>query len=287
MSSRAERATKAVVGDVEIISLWDGTLSANLDTIRNLDPAEAQRLIDNAASATGADPLVLPVRAFLLRTADRLALVDAGSGMTKGPTMGHLPASLAAIGAPPEAIDAVLLTHLHMDHIGGLTDDRGRPAFPNAELVLHSKEAEFFLDTPLDRLDERSARHVAVQRAIVGAYGTRVRRVDDGEGFPAISARLAPGHTPGHSTWRIGPPEAGAVVLGDVVHLAAIQLPRPLVPMIYDVDPDRAGRTRVALLEEISRTGMLVAGAHLPAPGIGHIAKKGDAFVFTPYRPRG
>lgn len=264
--------------------MWDGTLAANLETILDLAPAEAQRLLDRAAAATGADPLVLPVRAFLVRSGGLVALIDAGSGTTKGPTMGHLPASLAAIGVAADAIDAVLLTHLHMDHLGGLTDDRGRPAFPNAELVLHRQEAEFFLDTPVDRLDERSARHVAVQRAIVGAYGSRVRRVDDGEGLPGITASLAPGHTPGHSTWRIGPRDAGVVVIGDVVHLAAIQLPRPLVPMIYDVDPVEAGRTRIALLDELASARTLVAGAHLPAPGLGYIVRHGDEFAFQPYR---
>lgn len=284
MSAHAERATTVSIRDVELTSLWDGTLTAKLDTIRNLAPSEAQRLLDDAAASTGADPLVLPVRAFLARTAGRLALIDTGSGTTKGPTMGHLPASLAAIGVTPEAVDAVLLTHLHMDHIGGLTDASGRPVFPNAELIVHRKEAEFFLDTPMNRLDERSARHVALQRAIVGAYGTRVRRVDDGEGLPGIAARLAPGHTPGHSTWQLGPPEAGALVLGDVVHLAAIQLPLPLVPMIYDVEPEQAGRTRMQVLDEIARTGALIAGAHLPAPGLGYITRQGAGFAFRPYR---
>lgn len=285
MTIRTERPHTVRVGSIEITSVSDGTLDAKLETIQRLDPVEARRRIDAAAKTHGVDPLVLPVRAFLVRSPNWLALVDTGSGTTKGPSMGHLPAALAAAGVDPDTIGHVVLTHLHMDHIGGLIDQKGRALFPNAELVLHRKEAEFFLETPIERLDERSARNVAFQRIALAAYGARVRRVDDGQGLPGLSARLAPGHTPGHTAWQVESEGQSAIVLGDVVHLAAIQLPLPATPMIYDVDPDLAGRTRIALLDEVAGRPTLVAGAHLPAPGLGRIVRAGSGFDFEPVSP--
>jgi len=277
-----ERAHRIAVGEIEIISVWDGTLHANLDTIRQLDPSEARKRIEEARRSTGVDPLTLPVLAFLVRTSEHIALIDTGSGNTKGPSMGHLGTSLRTIGVEPEEIDSVLLTHLHMDHIGGLVDDARRAAFPKAQLVIHEAEGAYFLDTPDSGLDARSLRNIDFVRAAVAAYGGRVRRVRDGEGLAGVTAHLAAGHTPGHTAWRVSSSSKTAVVLGDVVHLAAIQLPLPLTPMIYDIDPQRAGETRIALLNEIADRRLLVAGAHLPFPGLGHIVRQGDGFAFEP-----
>lgn len=279
---RIDEAHTVTVGDLAVTPVSDGTLAAKLETIQRLDPVIARHLIDEAAHETGTNPLILPVRAFLVRSPGRLALIDTGSGTHKGPTMGHLPASLEALGVDAGEIDSILLTHLHMDHIGGLLDKSGRPAFANAELVLHRAEAEYFLDTPESQIDARSARGLEFVRTAVAAYGTRVRRVSDGEGLPGVSARLAPGHTPGHTVWQVRSNGACLVVLGDVVHLGAVQLPLPPTPMIYDVDPDLAGRTRIALLEEIARQGWLVAGAHLPVHGLGRIERKGEGYRFVP-----
>ena len=275
------------LGEIEITPVWDGTLDADIASIRGLALDDARRLLDEAAQATGVDPLVLPVRAFLVRTPGALMLVDTGSGTTKGPRMGHLPASLAALGVEPGDISAVVMTHLHLDHAGGLVDGADKAAFSAARLVMHEAEAAYFLDSPTSELDARSQRHAELQRALVAPYRDRVDRVPDGGGVGGLSAWLAPGHTPGHTTWIASSWIASSggrklLVLGDVVHLAAVQLPRPQTAMIYDVDPDLASKTRRAVLERAVDEDMLVAGAHLPARGIGTFARDGQGYRFQP-----
>jgi glyoxylase-like metal-dependent hydrolase (beta-lactamase superfamily II) len=255
-----DRTQTVKLGEVEITSVWDGTLDAEIGSVRRIEIDVAQRLVDAERARTGIDPLVLPVRTFLIRTPKRLALVDAGSGTTKGPSMGHLPDSLAALGVAPESIDCLLMTHLHMDHIGGIVDEAGLPAFVNAELVMHEAEARYFLETPDEQLDARSRRNLEFQRSAVRAYGKKCRKVRDGEGIEGVRARLAAGHTPGHTLWEVGSGSTKAVVIGDVIHLGAVQLARPDSAMIYDVDAD----------------------AHLPAGGIGRISGDGAGYRFDP-----
>lgn len=281
--NRAESlATTVRIGDLEITSVWDGTLEASLASILHLAPDEVARLVAAERASSAVDPLILPVRAFLVRGPGYLALVDTGSGSTKGPTMGYLPESLAALCVTPSAITHVLMTHVHMDHIGGLIDDAGRPAFPDAQLLLHAEEARYFLDTPDESVDARSRRHLQFQRRAVAAYGGRVRRVVDGEGLFGLAARLAPGHTPGHTCWEATSRGAKAVLLGDVIHLGAVQLARPASAMIYDVDAQRAADTRGEVLGRVAREGSVVAGAHLPASGIGRIVAAGEGYRFLP-----
>jgi glyoxylase-like metal-dependent hydrolase (beta-lactamase superfamily II) len=276
------RTSTLAIGDLEITSVWDGTLEASLSSILRLDPDEAARLVAAEQAASGTNPLILPVRAFLVRGPGYLALVDTGSGDTKGPTMGHLPASLAALGVVPSAITHVLMTHVHMDHIGGLIDASGQAAFPRAALLLHAEEARYFLDTPDEAVDVRSRRHLPFQRRAIAACGDRVRRVVDGEGLPGLVARLAPGHTPGHTCWEAEAGDEKAAIFGDAIHLGAVQLARPDSAMIYDVDAERAARTRSDMLGRLAREGTMVAGAHLPASGLGRIEPADQGYRFVP-----
>ncbi len=278
-----EAARTVTVGEFEITTLWDGTLQAELDSVLRIDQDAAQNHIAVAAAQTGLDPLVLPVRAFLLRCGDWLALIDTGSGTKKGPTMGHLQRSLEAVGVSPQSIAFVLLTHCHMDHIGGLTDETGAAVFRHAALYLHELDAAYFLDTPIDQLDARSQRNAALQRAIMAAYGGRLRRVTEGEGLDGVSVNLAGGHTPGHSCWVVRSNGQSLSVFGDTVHLAAVQLPRPDAAMVYDIDAERAVASRRRVLGAAADAQMPVAGAHLPAPGVGKIERANDGFRFLPF----
>src|SRR6185503_8818260 len=121
-------------------------------------------------------------------------LIDTGCGPTMGPELGQLPRRLREIGVAPEAIETVLLTHIHPDHAMGLVDAAGAAIFPNAELIVHEIEAEFWLGTdPAKGATERIRRNIGKARHATAPYRERLRTVaDDREALPGIAAKLLP-----------------------------------------------------------------------------------------------
>ena len=227
-------------------------------------------------------PVPLDVNAFLIRRRGKFILSDAGSGHTMQPTLGKLPQNLRAIGVAPEEIDIILLTHLHPDHSLGLVDEAGRAVFPKAELIVHEIEAAFWLDrVPQPTDSERVARGTKAQRAVTAPYRDRIRRITDGEVVPGITAMLRPGHTPGHTNYLIQSGGDRILMWGDIVHLASVQMARPEATLVFDVEPDVARASRQRVLDFAATEGLVVAGAHLPAPGFGRVVRAGSGYTFA------
>jgi glyoxylase-like metal-dependent hydrolase (beta-lactamase superfamily II) len=130
------------IGSIEVTALSDGPFPAPLDSFVEFDRADTERLTGRRIDET----VILPVNSYLLKLGAKWALVDTGCGSTMGPDLGQLPKALRAFGVGPEAIDYVLLTHIHPDHAMGLADAAGNAVFPNAELIIHEQEAAFWLD---------------------------------------------------------------------------------------------------------------------------------------------
>jgi glyoxylase-like metal-dependent hydrolase (beta-lactamase superfamily II) len=266
------------VGDFTVTAVSDGVLYSNHDVIL-IDKAESERL----TGIPYGQPVPLDVNCFLIRHGGRLMISDAGSGHTMGPTLGKLPQNLRAAGIAPEDIEIILLTHLHPDHSLGLVDEAGKAVFPKAELFMHEIEAAFWLDrTPQATDSERVQRGTKAQRIVTAPYRDRIRRIKDGEVLPGISARLRPGHTPGHTNWLIQSGAERLLMWGDIVHLASVQMQRPDATLVFDVNPDVARASRQSVLEEVTAEGITVAGAHLPAPGFGRVTRVGDGYSFAP-----
>lgn len=264
------------VGEFEVAAVSDGILNSNHDVILAIDKEESARL----TGVPYGQPLPLDVNSFLIRHRGKLILSDAGSGHTLQPTLGKLPENLRAIGAGPDKIDIVMLTHLHSDHSLGLVDREGRAVFPNAELYIHEVEAAFWLDRELKPDDsERITRNSKAQRAVTAPYRDRIRRIKDGEVLPGITAMLRPGHTPGHTNWLIASGGERLLIWGDIVHLAAVQLAQPAARLIYDVDTELAARTRAQVLDWCAAERLTVAGAHLGFPGFGRVVRDGGRFA--------
>ncbi len=184
----------------------------------------------------------------------------------------------------PSSIDTILLTHGHGDHLGGLVDAQGKPMYGRAELVVNGIEADFWTSdenmaaaTP----DRRGGFEIA--RRSLAAYAARTRRIGDGqEALPGITARLFPGHTPGHTGFAITSGTDSLLIWGDIVHLPAVQFARPEVGVGFDSDVAQGRATRAKILDEAATDRLLVGGIHHDFPIFGHILRRGSGYAFEP-----
>jgi glyoxylase-like metal-dependent hydrolase (beta-lactamase superfamily II) len=265
------------IGDIEITALGDGPFPAPLDSFVEFDRTEIERLTGRGI----AEKVILPVNSYLLKLGTKWALVDTGCGPMMGPELGQLPKALAGFGVAPDAIDHVLLTHIHPDHAMGLADAAGNAVFPNAELIVHEQEAAFWLDQDAAAgTSERIRRNIGKAKTVTAPYRDRMRRVRDGEALPGVTATLLAGHTPGHTGWFIHSGADAVLIWGDVVHLPAVQVPRPEAALVFDVDPQAARTTRRRTFDRVATDRLRVAGAHLDFPGFGTIERQGTGYRF-------
>ncbi len=268
-----------------ITALVDGVIDVGLDVVTNVSAAEAEAELAGVFSL----PPRIIVSAFLAERGERRILVDAGSGFLFGPAHGQMAGRLHALGVAPESIGAILVTHAHIDHIGGLVDAEGRAVFGAAEVVLHEAEAGFWLDAAREKAAGEAKRELfATAHRGLDPYRARIRTVRDGEAaLPGVFAEPLPGHTPGHCGWRFVDGGEEMAIVGDLVHLPGLQFARPDAGMIYDVDGAAARESRSGLLARAARSRMRVAGAHLDFPPFGAVARRGAGFAFVPevWRP--
>ncbi len=273
---------RMLLGDFEITALSDGTVELPVDQLLSQDPIET---IKNLAHYFLKAPLETSVNAYLINTGTKLILIDVGAGSLFGPTLGKLLINLRAAGYDAAQVNEIYLTHIHPDHVGGLMAN-GIPAFANAIVRANKLDSDYWLSAEnLANAPQDSKSFFEGAIASINPY-VKLERYKDFSGelelSPGISTVSTFGHTKGHTSFLVQSKDQKMLILGDLIHVAAVQLDNPSVTIAFDVDATLAAETRRREFTKAAEEKTLVAASHMQFPGIGHLRTKGEAYEWIP-----
>jgi glyoxylase-like metal-dependent hydrolase (beta-lactamase superfamily II) len=271
------------VGDAEVTVVSDGALGLGdpKGTFTGVPDDELRKMLsDNFLSPTS---VVLEQNSPIVNLGDKLVLFDTGLGTAKpfGPTTGRQQKSMNEAGIKPEDIDAVVFSHGHIDHIGGVVDENNKILFPNAQYYIAESDFDYWTD--YDKAGP--ALKAFVDHAKKNLLPVRDRLVfyKDGQEFlPGIQALAAPGHTIGHTIFMISSGGKSFAYTADLTHHPILLMEKPRMEFAYDTDPKQAAGSRVKMLDMLAANKIPVLAYHYPWPGVGHVVKSGEGFHYIP-----
>jgi len=282
MPAHAAPLSSLQVGDVTLTWLPDG-----IHHVRPLEQYDngSQRLWDENPQVIDDEGwLVMSIGGLLVRSAGRCALIDLGFGPRAvddiGPLTGgrhhgdmyggELLTSLRRAGLEPEDIDAVLISHMHPDHLGWVVTERtgvAAPVFPNARFHLGAQEWKYWNSGPEAHTPKAPAK---IQMQVIA---DRLHLMPDGDGpVPGVTAMGTPGHTPGHMSFVVSGGSERAIVLGDAIH-CPVEIGAPQLDFVFDVDPGAARRAREAIARELEKPDTHLVGGHFPQAVFGRLLR--------------
>jgi len=274
------------VGEIEALVVSDGVLPLPTSTMAtNAAPADLANWLSDMFMPP--DKYDWPLNVMVARSGAQTILIDAGLGgqFSGFPRAGQFPQRLEAAGIALESVTDVILTHMHMDHVGGLLVPGVKERL-RRDVRIHVSEAEVkfwtspdFTRTVMPNPVPEVLRSTA--KSFYEEYRDKLQTFEDTrEVAPGVIVRHTGGHTPGHSVVDLVSGGDRLTFAGDAVF--PVGFDHPDWQNGFEHDPEEAARVRMRLFQELAQTGGLLVAAHLPFPSLGHVAVDGEAFRWVP-----
>jgi glyoxylase-like metal-dependent hydrolase (beta-lactamase superfamily II) len=278
------------VGTYEITVVTDGAARMPLpdNFVVNMKKDEVQAALN--AAHMSSEIFFNPFNPVVINTGAKLVLIDTGTGeanyqQSKG-AAGQFLTNLAAAGIDAKAIDTVIISHYHGDHVNGLLRADNSLVFPNAEILVPAEEHKFWMDdgemsrAPKGRMEGLFKNN---RRVFSGDVLKRVRTYEwDKEIAPGITSVGTAGHSWGHTSHVVASGASKVFVQADVTHVPYLFAQHPGWHAFYDQDGAKAEATRRKVYDMLSAERMLVQGFHYPFPSLGHVEKDGNGYRVVP-----
>ena len=276
LSATVARAADAVapavytVGKAKVTAIQDIASDRDISVFRGMSEEELRKIAPKGSVPSSAT-------VFLVQYADQAILLDTGYGRKDS----NLLPALKGLGLGPDDITAVVITHMHGDHIGGLLLPEGGIAFPKARIFIAEPEIAFWTNQEHIKQYPHRERNFVLAKSVADAYGAKIATFTPGTKVLAFDSLFAPGHTPGHTVFTLASDNQRMLFVADIVHGAAIQFPNPKVSVTYDLDMDEAAKSRIMVIEKALAESLPIAGTHHPFPSVGVVAKGSGAEAYT------
>ncbi|WP_426421128.1 MBL fold metallo-hydrolase [Bradyrhizobium genosp. A] len=273
------------VGEIDVLVVSDGILSLPTKMLaHDTDPTVRAAWVKNMFLPP--EMIDWALNAVVVRSGGRTILVDAGWGTDANlPRAGRLAQRLEAAGIDLGSVTDVVLTHMHMDHIGGLLVDGMKDRLrPDLRIHVAAAEVEFWASPDFSRTSMPPGFPDALRSAakrFLNEYRSQLRLFEEKhEVAPGVVVTRTGGHTPGHSIVRLASGGDRLTFAGDAVFTVGFE--HPDWHNGFEHFPEESARVRVRLLRELAQTGELLVATHMPFPSVGHVAVDGDAFRWVP-----
>lgn len=277
------------IGNTQITALLDGTNYLKPELFQGLTDTEKNEILKKYY-AVNEKGIQTSVNAFLVNTGKALYLVDSGASSCNGGHLGSIYNNLKASGYEPTQVNGVFLTHLHPDHVCGISNN-GVTNYPNADLHIAKQEYDYWMspNTIKSIPKENQAKFLATVEKIKTALAPyekskKIKLYSSKQlAVHGFKLKASQGHTPGHHSFVYETDGQQIVFIGDIVHSHTLQFDRPKTAVDFDINPSEAVQTRLKHFAEYAKEGQLIAAPHLPFPAIGHIySKDGQSYQWMP-----